>query len=292
MENNRLEFVAEVGSTWRVGDWKKSHVLAVGSIYDAARAGATAVKFQVWEADSFYSKTRAAELHARARYYELPVSWLQTLQTHAVRCGISLWASVFSPKLVDEVAPYVNVLKVASGDLTYEDLLRASCEACAGYAIPLCVSTGAATQEEVERAIGIVREYDVPELILMHCVSTYPAEPTDYNLLAGAMFDTVVDKIGLSDHTLYDVTAAQIAVGMGYTVFEKHFMPFGADLNNPDACVATDGEGFKLYVDAVKEAQMIVGRRVKTPVASEVGERLWSRRGKDGLRPTEEAVAQ
>jgi len=284
---DKLQFIAEVGSTWRVKDMGKSRALAIASIYDAARAGATAVKFQVWQADSFYSKVRAPELYARCKHYELPVEWLESLHTHALLNGIKLWASVFSPRLVDEVAPHVDVLKVASGDLTYEPLLRATCDASAGYSLPLCLSTGAANQEEVENAISIVRDYDVPQLILMHCVSSYPADARDYNLRGGTIFGDVVDTIGLSDHTGWDMSVAQIAVGMGYTVFEKHFKPHGADNDNPDAEVAADSHEFGIYVDAIKDAREVVGKYSKQPVASELSERLWARRGKDGLRPME-----
>ncbi len=284
-----LHVMAEIGSTWRVDSQERSHQLALNAITEAAQAGATAVKVQVFCADSLYSQRRAYRHWLNAARYELPLAWLPEMAELAHRQELVFWASVFAPDLVGQVAPYVDGLKVASGDLTYTLLVDEMVEQANTWHLPLAFSTGAATQDEVGDLLERVHErYEGPGITLLECVSAYPAHAYDYNLRGGTIFGDTVDEIGLSDHTRDSVLPAQLAVALGYTVFEKHFRPQGADPHNPDYAVAVDGEQLAHYVKALHGARAIVGDWRKYPKPCELDERTWARRGGDGLRPTED----
>ena len=283
-----LNFIAEIGSNWYHPDKEAAKSEALRAISQAAYCGATIVKFQVFRSRTLYSEIRAKSLMNRARQYEFPISWLSAMKAHANRCGVKLWASIFDPEIIDQCAMYLDGIKVASGDLTYGPLLKAMADASARYRIPLALSTGAATEEEIADALYIVERNAPYEIILFHCVSAYPAQDFAINLAGGTVFSNSVDEIGFSDHTKGNYAAA-LAVGMGYTHFEKHFHGWGAE-DTPDRSVSIGQDDFKKYIDGINYANAIVGEKRKRVHPSEIGERTMARRWKDGLRPNTERI--
>jgi len=284
-----MDIIAEVGSTWRLPSWEDSRQLAIRAVHEAADAGATIVKVQIFRAVSLYSQARAPELYARAKEYELPLDWLPELRVNAKKAGVRLWASIFAVDLIEPALPYLDGLKVASGDFTNRELTIAMAKAAERARISLAFSTGAATAEEVTQTVHNHLFYAFPkDLILMHCVSSYPARNDEMNLRALTRYNKPdwywINRWGLSDHT-EDELAAQLALALGYTVFEKHFMPTGADMTNPDAVVALSPARFNKYVESLRYAEAILGTGKKEVQESEASERIWARRGKDGLRP-------
>jgi N-acetylneuraminate synthase len=152
----------------------------------------------------------------------------------------------------------------------------------------MSVSTGASTQEEIWATLNtIIKSYTVPRLIVFHCKSSYPADPLEMNLRAGTNISYRVDNIGLSDHTRSS-EAACLALASGYTYFEKHFCGIDDPHDNPDSVVALYPSEFKGYVSSLRRAEKILGSNIKRVSKSEEKERVWARRGKNGLRPTEE----
>jgi sialic acid synthase SpsE len=255
-----MEIIAEIGSTWhRPWNDEAAKAAALKSVRVAAACGATAVKFQLFRADTLYSKERAPELWERVRPYELPLD-------------------------------YLDGIKIASGDLTNEELIRVAGGQAEQYQIPLAISTGAGNAEEVWQAVKFATRHTAPPiLILFHCASVYPAMPEEMNLRAYEVLDPLCDAVGLSDHTLSDTTA-MLARAAGYTFFEKHFMLHSTPRECPDAVVSISPTSFSVYVSYMKQSGQILGLPIKEPCANEASERLWARRGEDGLRPTEEAL--
>ena len=103
---NDLTVCAEIGSSWRVDDLAESHLLALSAIHQAAEAGATAVKFQLFDADRFYSKERAPKQYEHAVRYQLPVDWIQGLSDVAHELHLNFWLSVFDVMSASKAAPY------------------------------------------------------------------------------------------------------------------------------------------------------------------------------------------
>ena len=279
-----LKFIAEIGSNWIGVDGITPDKMLYNSISQAWRAGANAVKLQYFRANTLYSRHRAPDLHARSRAFELPTELLAYAAEVTAMLGIELWVSVFDPNLVKEVSRYADALKIASGDLTYLGLRH---EVSKFAERTIGISTGAALDYEIREAIGGLGYNNV---VLFYCVSEYPASPHDFRLGSLLKYKGMVESLGLSDHTRGSLVAT-LAVAKGYTVFEKHFKAFGANESSPDFDVSSDPNEFEKYVTDIMVADRICGGDKKTITASEARERLWARRGSDGLRPTEEALA-
>ena len=109
-------------------------------------------------------------------------------------------------------------LKVASRDLTNLPLL----EALAETRIPIILSTGMAGRKELDEALAVITKYH-NDIAILHCVSQYPTEPDNLNLLTIRYLQKHYGQytIGFSDHTI-GIAAPIVAVGMGAKIIEKH----------------------------------------------------------------------
>ena len=280
-----MKIIAEVGSNWYRPDDDSQNTHLLNSINAAALSGANIFKLQLFRAASLYSRERMPEVYDRIQRYEFDLNQLQTCRSLVNARGMQLWASVFDANILYKASEFLQGIKIASGDITNYPLLQAASKVSTRRSIPMAISTGAATFEEIQ--IALTEIYGVgnpPALILFHCVSSYPADPISLNLLSGLLFRDDVDVIGFSDHTMTS-EAAKLAVAMGYTYFEKHFHAWETPENSPDRVVSVSPEEFRNYVDDLKRAKQIIGYATKRVSPSEVKERNFARRGADGLRP-------
>lgn len=286
--------IAEIGSNWYCGDKEASYHQAHLAIEQAASSGAQAVKFQLFRADKLYSRDRVPSIYERVKKFELPYEWLGRLKEVCTFNNVEFWLSVFDKDSVDAAANYVDGFKVASGDLTNRDLVEYVCKVCGECEIPLIMSTGAATVGEVYESLAWTSGYKLPWVCLMKCVSDYPANMTDYNLSSFLELRDSVDEIGISDHTCDEyATVASLGVTLGYDVFETHVRPVITDYvveaaESPDWNISLPMTAFKRYVGLLNESYAIVGEGVWSLTEGEMKERLWARRGSDGLRPTDD----
>jgi len=124
---------------------------------------------------------------------------------------------------------------------------------------PMIISTGMASREEIGDAVHTARHHGADELVLLHCVSSYPArfEQANLRMIAdlAASFGIVA---GLSDHTP-GTACAVAAVALGACVIEKHFTLRRAD-GGPDAAFSLDPDEFKRLVDDCRAAWLSLGR--------------------------------
>ncbi len=300
-----LRIIAEIGSNWvddsfmggvapptpllskREGMSHATNILR--AIDAAARAGATGVKFQLG-LDKLYSQERAPAVWQRLQNYAFPIAFLPKAHEYAKERGLELWASVFDVALFETigVAGHLDGIKVASGDITYRPIVVAVAKMAREQDIPMALSTGAAERKEFLRAVDWAYGENPPEVILMACDSSYPASIENVNLHYLLAHREDVDALGYSDHTL-SVLPAQLAVALGYTMFEKHLLPW-PNPNAPDTCVSLDVADFARYVKAIRDADALVAPRVRVFSVSEKQERTGARRGEDGLRPAKAVV--
>lgn len=230
--------------------------------------------------------TRMRDLFAQGG---LPREWCAPLKALAERLGIAWICTPFSVEeaifLVEEIG--VSALKIASGDLTFTPLLRYA----VSTGLPLIVSTGGATMDECDVALRNSLWNARDRLIFLHCCSVYPAPWSIVNLRClAAMQQALGIPIGFSDHTLSTVAVPLLAVASGAVAYEKH-LALADDTTSIDAGHSVSPTAFTQMVCHMRDAQAILGTGVKAPHALELHDRLWARRGKDGLRPTDEARA-
>lgn len=232
---------------------------AIELTHAAADAGADAVKLQYFEASRLMS--RAARLaayqagagesdpHEMLRRLELTVDDMAKVVQVAHARGIHAIVTVFSVELV---APAMRLawdaLKVASPDIVNKPLLRA----IEGTGLPMILSTGAATTDEVLRALGWLRNAS-PRLAILQCVSSYPT-PIESAELGGieALAALFEGPIGYSDHTSGEQTSA-LAVELGAAILEKH-LTHNRKAPGPDHGASLEPSEFATYARLARES--------------------------------------
>ncbi len=288
MKDNICKVIAEVGSTWLRSNPELSRQAALDSIRVAKECGADIVKFQMLTADGPWSKERAPDKWEATRPYWLPPEWLPSLRTLAANVGVGFWMSFFDLKAIATYAQFCTGLKLASGELSEmsKPLLCALAQQAERYDAPMAISTGTHTETEVAQALDWLRDFKI-EVILMNCVSKYPASPDEYNLLWPLKYQRKYWRwlrLGLSDHTT-DVDLVDPAIEIGYTYFEKHFKLEDTPQDNPDFRHSQIPQDFRDYTEHVWLSESSWLKVEKKLASGEEAERVWMQRGSDGKRP-------
>lgn len=233
----------------------------------AARAGADAVKFQVFRAETLVSEGAetapyqrlgcgAASQRAMLTKLELPVEAFRRIRDHCAERSILFLATPFSPSDI-EVLIELNVpaVKIASTDLGNVALL----DAASTTGLPLIVSTGASTREEIIASVNrLLQSTGRDRVIVLHCVSCYPTPLEAANLRAIRRLELDFHvPCGLSDHTT-SIETGGWAVAAGACVLEKH-LTLDRQAVGPDHTTSLDPEGFAEYVSRVRQAEAALG---------------------------------
>jgi N-acetylneuraminate synthase len=260
--------------------------VAMELVRAAGEAGADAVKLQTYTpdtitidsdappfrpgGDSLWSGTTLYELYAEGT---MPWEWQPRLKTLAESLGMDCFASPFDATAVDFLqAMDVPAYKVASFELVDLPLIRKM----AATGRPLIMSTGMATEAEIDEAVEAARGAGATEIALLKCTSAYPSRPEDVNLRAmGAMAERWGLPVGLSDHTIGAVVPVA-AVALGACIVEKH-MTLSADDTTLDATFSLDRDGFRDMVAAVRVAERSLGSSRVEPTPAEAESRRFRR---------------
>ena len=256
--------IAEAGS-----NFNQSLDTARGLVDVAAEAGASAVKFQLFRADLLYPD--GGELHEIFKSIELNPDWVPILDQHARERGIQLLASAFDKSSVDVLeALNTPAHKIASSDATNLGFLHY----VASKGKPLIISTGMCDMVDVEEAVNVCLGAGNQKIILLQCGAMYPLPSELANLRVITTFKNRFGcPVGFSDHTL-GRAAATAAIGLGATVFEKHFT-LDRNAQGPDHFYALEPKELKTYIALLKEAHQALGSAVKEmlPKEQELGRR-------------------
>lgn len=238
------------------GNHKGSLDLAIELVHAAADAGADAIKIQTYTADTMTIDVDLPEFHVEESHplwggrslwslydeAKTPYEWHETIFTEAKKLGLDAFSTPFDNSAVDFLEELgVPMYKIASLELTDLPLIRYVAET----GKPVILSTGASTLEEIDLAVEAARGVGCSDLVVLGCVSSYPALPEESNLRSlpslAERYDCVV---GLSDHTL-DATVPAVAVALGARVIEKHLT-----LSREDGSVDSE---FSLEPDEFKQ---------------------------------------
>jgi sialic acid synthase SpsE len=245
--------VAEIGSNHN-HDLDLAHRL----IRAAAQAGADAVKFQLFRADSLYpphagrvqTPMGEADLHEMFNAVALPEQWLTELRDGARELGLAFLCAPFDEAMLGELAALdLPAIKIASPELNHLPLLRAA----ARLRRPLICSTGLATIGDIYEAVATIRsEWPDPQLVLLQCVSAYPLPPEQSNLrVIETLRATFGFPTGLSDHTMDPERTPAVAVSLGATLIEKH-LTLDRSLSGPDHPISLEPEELRRMVEAIR----------------------------------------
>ncbi|HGX6721557.1 pseudaminic acid synthase [Acinetobacter baumannii] len=241
---------------------------ALKIIEEAKRCGADAVKLQTYSADTITLNSQNEEFMIRGglwdgqSLYELyqkaqmPWEWHKPLFDRARALDITIFSSPFDRTAVDLLEDLnAPAYKIASFEAVDLPLIKY----VASTGKPMIISTGMADKEEIGEAIQAAYDGGCKELVVLHCVSGYPAPAEDYNLL------TMVDmaksfnvQVGLSDHTL-DNTTAIAAVTLGACVIEKHFT-LDRNGGGPDDSFSLEPIELQHLCQSAKTAWQALGR--------------------------------
>jgi len=251
------------------GNHNGSLSTALKLIDAAAAAGADAVKFQTYTADTMTIRSSANDfkisdgLWKGKTLYELyewahtPWEWHEELFNHAKNLGLIAFSSPFDETAVDFLeALNIPVYKVASFEITDIPLIKR----IAKTGRPIILSTGMANIADIQLAIRTIQENSASPFALLHCVSGYPTPIEDINLRGIQLLkENFPCPVGLSDHTLTTLSSV-CATCMGASIIEKHITLNRQD-GGPDAEFSLQPEEFKHLCEEVKLAYSSLGKR-------------------------------
>jgi N-acetylneuraminate synthase len=259
---------------------------AVRIIHAAKDAGANAIKLQTYTADTItmrsdkeYFRIDGGTLWDGRVLHDLygqaftPWEWQPKLKKVANDLGMDLFSSAFDKTAVDFLeAMDVPAHKVASFELVDVALIQEM----ARTGKPLIMSTGMATEAEIEEALQAARQAGGTQIALLKCTSAYPAPPEEMNLQTiPALARRFGVPVGLSDHTM-GVAAPVAAVALGACIVEKHLTLSRAN-GGPDGAFSLEPQEFKAMVDAVRTTEKSLGVAQFGPSAREVNSRTFRR---------------
>jgi N-acetylneuraminate synthase len=251
--------------------------LARRLVNKAKQAGADAVKFQTFKAERLvtlsapkaeYQRHNTGSVESQfemLRCLELSPKAHRAVLDLCGRSGILFLSSPFDEQSADFLDSLgVAAFKIPSGEITNLSFLVHV--ACMGK--PMIISTGMATLGEVETAVNAVWKAGNHDVILLHCVSNYPADPADINLRAMQTLEMAFGiPVGYSDHTP-GVEVSLAAVALGACVVEKHFTLDRA-LPGPDHQSSLEPDELASLVHGIRAVEAALGHGRKEPAASE-----------------------
>jgi N,N'-diacetyllegionaminate synthase len=258
----------------------------------AAAAGADAVKFQTFRAEAVASPNapkaqyqleatdRSETQLEMLRRLELSPQAHREIKEHCQKNGIIFLSTPFDEEAADLLEELdVPAFKISSGDVTNLPLL----EHVARKGKPVILSTGMSDIEEVSQAVQTIREAGCKDLVLLQCVSNYPANPADVNLRAmHTMAMEFSVPVGYSDHT-EGIEAVLAAVAVGACIVEKHFT-LNRNLPGPDHKASLEPGELASMIAAIRKVEAALGDGRKVRAAGEADTARAARRSLTAAR--------
>ena len=253
----------------------------------AKKTGADAVKFQTFRAEDLVVRgAPTAQYQARQtgdqdqflmlERLELSEAQHQKIKAHCDVIGIEFFSTPFSVNAVDMLVKLgVKRLKLSSGELTH----RALVEHAAATQLPLLMSTGMGTMQEIMEAVAWISAArgHLRDVVVLHCTSAYPAPDKALNLLAmQSMARDLNVAIGYSDHSL-GIEAPLAAVALGASVIEKH-LTLDRHLPGPDHSASLEPDEFLRMMQGIRRVSTMLGDGVKAPLPEELDTARVARR--------------
>ena len=274
LDKARPYIVAELNSSHR------GKVDIAKKMIDAAKAcGCDAVKFQSWTETSLYSKTY---------YTKNPIAWrmvkgfallpeaLVELSAYCRESGIDFASTPYSRREFDLLVDACDVpyIKIASMDINNIPFL----EYIAGRMVPIVLSTGMATLDEIRAAVRAIEGRGNHQICILHCVSLYPVahEHVHLNNMRMLKKECPECSVGYSDHTMGS-EAACAATALGALMIEKHFT-LDSSMIGWDNQMATEPEQMEKLVRECRNVAAVLGSYERSVTEEELVQRVKMRR--------------
>lgn len=272
------KFIAEVSS-----NHNRDIERCFNFIETAAAVGCDAVKFQLFKIDQLFAPEilSKSKIHRDRKQWELPIEFLPELKKSCEANKIEFSCTPFYLSAVEILAEYASFLKIASYELLWNDLLIE----CALTGLPIVLSTGMASLEEIDTAVAVLLKHNAKNITLLHCVSAYPTPLKDCNLAVLGEYRTRYGvKVGWSDHSVSKAVLNRAIHHWNADVIEFHL-----DLDGQGE-EYTQGhcwlpEQINNVISDAKDNSLIDGNSVKETAMSEQNDRDWRADPIDGLRP-------
>lgn len=259
--------IAELGSNHN-GNME----LAKKLIVEAKEAGADCVKFQSWSKDSVFARKKYEEnfflnddyrnrtdytLEQIVEKYSISEEELLDMKKFADEVGIDCTSTPFSKKEADFLVEVLDApfIKVASMDLNNYPFLKY----LAKKGKPIVLSTGLSELYEIDKAIKTIESTGNRQIVILHCVSTYPPKDEDVNLnrITSLMKIYPDYPIGFSDHTIGTVVPVA-AMALGACIIEKHFT-LDKNMEGWDHKVSATKDEMKVIVEGAARIHKALG---------------------------------
>jgi pseudaminic acid synthase len=258
---------------------------AIEMIKKAKTCGADIVKFQTYTPDTLtlniknkYFEVRHPEWRGQTLYqlYEkacTPWNWFRKLKEVADDSGLIFLSTAFDKTAVDFLEDLgVSIHKIASFELVDLPLI----EYMAKTKKPIILSTGMATLREIKEAVETARGAGAKEIVLLKCVSSYPASADEMNLRTIPHMKTSFGlPVGISDHTL-GIGVSVAAVSLGAMMVEKHFT-LSRKVKSPDSFFSLEPEEFKQLSSNIRMVEKALGKIHYGPTKGEEEGKVFRR---------------
>lgn len=255
-ENKKPYIIAEAGT-----NHNGNPETAMKLVKMAKDTGADSVKFQIIYPEGLYipyfyenSSYKENPVIEQRKKFMLKDCEYEKIADYAKELAIDFSASVFDEKSLDLLLkcnpPYI---KIASCDLNNISFLRKVAEKAGVKGIYIILSTGLSILSEIKNSVSEIKRTGFEDIVLMHCVSVYPAKTEEMNL---SFIDILKENfdfpIGFSDHTNNSISAA-IALSKGAVYFEKH-ITLDRSQEGFDHAYAAEKNDFKEYITDIKSS--------------------------------------
>lgn len=270
--------VAEIGA-----NHNQSMQRCIQLIDSAKYCGFDSVKFQLYKLDKLF--IRSVREHGQRlkmqKSWELPESFVPDLAAYCKEKPIGFSMSPYDIVNVQKVAPLVDYIKIPSYQLLWESLLIE----CARTHLPIVLSTGMASMNEINSAVETLLSHGAKFLTLLHSVTRYPVRPEDCNLaVMESLRKAFALPVGWSDHSHNSAVLVRAITHWDAELVECHFdldghgqeYVYGHCWKPEEICAC---------ITQIQHAQAADGKALCKPVALESIEAQWRADPVDGLRP-------
>ena len=238
-------------------------------IHTAKKNGADIVKFQTYEPknmtinspkndflikDGLWKGFKLWDLYKKA---QTPLNWQKELFNYSKKIGIPCFSTPYDDEGVEVLKKLkCKIFKISSFEMNDTSLIKKICK----IGKPVIISTGLASLKQIENTYKIAKKSGCKKLVLLYCVSSYPAKNSDYNLnninILKKKFNC---EIGFSDHST-DNTVAMLAVSQGVRIIEKHIALEGQK-KGLDIKFSLKGKEIKKFRNDINKAWTLIGKK-------------------------------